>query len=115
VVACANEAASGIAQDAKFYLHKRLVAFAFEGLSQQHFIVATAIKVCGIHERDASLHGCVDRSQAFGVIGRAVEIAHAHKAKAERGYVRTIAAKSAGFHVTISLSGALVGKRIVFL
>src|SRR5205823_5609147 len=43
------------------------------------------VHVGGVEERDAEIERAVDRRNRLGLVGRAVELAHAHAAEPDRG------------------------------
>ena len=72
------------------------VAATLDRLADQDLVGVGAVDVGGVEERDAEVEGAVDRRDPFGLVGRAVELGHAHAAEAEGGHGE--GAEIAGLH-----------------
>ena len=98
----ADEAAVGRAHCAELDGDEYVLAPApLERLAEQQLVVARAVEVAGVEERDARVQCGMDRREALGAVGWAVEVGHAHAAKADRRQGRTIAPQSARLHVAL--------------
>ena len=62
------------------------VAPALDRLADEDLVGVRAVDVGGVEERDPEIERAVDRRDAFGLVGRAVELGHAHAAEAEGGH-----------------------------
>ena len=82
----APERVVGIADDAELGGDDDAVAPALDGLADQDLVGVRAVDVGGVEQRDAEIEGAMDRGDAFGLVGRAVELGHAHAAEAEGGH-----------------------------
>jgi hypothetical protein len=98
----AGEAAVRVAQRAEFDAYERLFAQRGRGgaqrLADQHLVVAHAVEVAGVQQRDARFEGGVDRRDGLGAVGVAVQPGHAHTAEAEGGDLGAGRAEGAGVH-----------------
>ena len=52
----------------------------------QHLVVAHAVEIAGIEQRDAGIERRPDGGHALVRVGRPVEVRHAHAAEADGGY-----------------------------
>ena len=80
----AEKAVDGVAQRAELDadLHA-IAAAAGERLADQHFIVAHAVEIAGVEQRNAGVERGVDGGNALAAVGGAVKIRHAHAAEAD--------------------------------
>jgi hypothetical protein len=74
-------------------------------LAQQQLVVAHAVEIAGIEQGHAGVHGGADGGQAFGAVGRTVQVGHAHQAQAELCDLRAGAAQFAGLHHVLQCVG----------
>ena len=65
---------------------------------EQRLVVADAVGVGGVVERDPELERTIQRSQRFGVLGRTVSARHPHAAQTERGNGRAAVGKLSSLH-----------------
>ena len=72
---------------------------AFERLADQHFVVAHAVEIAGVDQRDPGLERGVDGGDALGVVGRAVAARHGHAAEPGGGNGLVAIPKLHGTHV----------------
>ncbi len=87
---------SGPAQDAELHADHDLVAVpAAECFAQQQLVVPHAVEVAGVEEVQPGVERGVDRRDALGLVGRSVEVGHAHQAEPERRDVGTGGAEGA--------------------
>ena len=93
VAANAEELPLGSADVAELGREEHLVATIGDRLPDQFLILADAIHVGGIEEGHAALDGVVDGRDRFALVAGAVELAHAHAAKADRRDFRPAAAQ----------------------
>jgi len=63
---------------------QRLVATIAQRSPDQQFVVPGGIVVAGIEQRDPGIERRVNRRDALSLVGRAVEIGHAHAAQGQR-------------------------------
>jgi hypothetical protein len=68
---------------------------AADRLADQHLVVAHAVEVAGVEERDPGVERGVDRGDALAPLGRPVHARHAHASEAERRDLRAVAAELA--------------------
>ena len=80
----AEPAAVGAAQGAELHREQGLVAPAAQRAADEQLVVAHAVEVAGVEQRDAAIERGVDRRDALGLVGRAVHAGHAHAAERER-------------------------------
>lgn len=73
--------------------HGPLAGTAAQGLAQQQLVVAHAVVVGAVEQRDPFVERGPDRGDAFGLVGGAVEVRHAHAAEAERRDPQAVGAK----------------------
>src|SRR5277367_3784295 len=72
-----------IAQRSEFDADLQIVAAAAgERLADQHFIVAHAVEVAGVEQRDAGVECRMNGGDALAAVGGSVKIGHAHAAEA---------------------------------
>jgi hypothetical protein len=57
-------------------------------IAEQQLVVAHAVEVAGVKQRDAGVDRGVDRSQALTVISPAIDARHAHQAEPGPGHNR---------------------------
>ena len=80
----AQPVAERIAQRAELDRQQEPVAvLTLQRLADQHFIVAHAVEVAGVEQRHPGLDGGVNGGDAFGPVGGAVHVRHAHASEAE--------------------------------
>src|SRR5205814_470542 len=87
----------------------------------QQLVVASAVEVAGVEQRDPALERRVDRRDTLGLVGGAVHARHAHATQCEPGHLGP-GAKSYCLHrhgVTMTpachyASAATVGRRAAF-
>lgn len=82
------------------------VAAVSQRPAQQLLVVADAVHVGGVEEVDAHVQGPMDHLGGAGVLRRAVEVAHAHAAQADRRDLRAVDTQSACLH-----DGERIGER----
>ncbi len=88
-----------VAQRAKLDADLNIVAASpGERLADQHLIVAHAVEVAGIEQRDARFQRGMDGGDALAAVGRAVKIRHSHAAETDRGDFRAGCAQFALIH-----------------
>jgi hypothetical protein len=58
---------------------------AVQRAPDEHLVVPHAVEVAGVEQLDAGVERRVDRGDALRLVGRAVEVGHAHRAEAEPG------------------------------
>jgi hypothetical protein len=87
--------AAGIAHRAELHREQHLVATAFDGAADEHFIVAHAVEIAGVEEIDAVVDGGVDRGDAFCLVALAIHAGHAHTAEGDGINVETAVAQFA--------------------
>ncbi len=98
-------AAGRIAQRTEFHADDHLLARRpFERLGDQHLVVAHAVEIAGVDERDAGVERGPDGGDALVPIRRAIQARHAHTAEAEGGDGRSVGAEAAILHVMFSKS-----------
>jgi hypothetical protein len=88
----------GIAHDGELRGQEDRLAAAGDGAPDQLLVLAEAVHVGRVEERDAQLQRAVDGTDGFGVVGGAVELGHAHAAEPHFAHQRTVATKSALLH-----------------
>ena len=71
------------AHGAEFYGEEHILAPAFDGPADEHFVVAHAVEVAGIEHGDSRIERGVNRGDAFRFIRGAVHVGHGHAAQAE--------------------------------
>jgi hypothetical protein len=71
---------------------------AGERAADEQLVVAHAVEVAGVEERDAGVERRVDGGDALGLVGRAVEIGHAHAAETHRRHAGTCLAERTDVH-----------------
>jgi hypothetical protein len=82
----ADDRAVGCAQQPELHADRDAVAIApAERLADQQLVVAGRVVVAGVQERDASVESGVDRGDALGLVGGAVEVGHPHAAETDLG------------------------------
>ena len=59
---------------------------AAQRVAQQQLVVAHAVEVAGVQQRDPGVQGGMDRGDALLVVGLAVDARHAHQAEARPGH-----------------------------
>jgi hypothetical protein len=85
----ADDAPVGSSQEPELHAHHGLLAVASsQRFAQQQLVVAHAVVVAGVEQRDPRVERRLDRGDALGLVGRAVEVGHAHAAERERRYAR---------------------------
>ena len=73
----------GIALAAELDLDEHAVAgHAEQGVAQQHLVVAHAVEVAGVQQRDPRVQGPADGRYALVLVGRPIDAGHPHQAKA---------------------------------
>ncbi len=82
--------------EAELGRHHDAVAAAFQGLAEQRLVGEGPVDLGGVEIGDAELEGAVDRGDRFGVVRRAVGLAHAHAAEADGRNREPLAAEFAG-------------------
>jgi hypothetical protein len=88
-----------IPQRAEFDADLNLVAaVAGERLADQHFIVAHAIEIAGVEQRDARIQRRMDGSDALAAVGGTVGIRHAHATETDGGDIWAGRAQFAFIH-----------------
>ncbi len=60
-----------------------VAALAGERLADQHFIVAHAVEIAGVEQRDPGIQRGMNGPYALAAVGRSVEIRHAHAAETD--------------------------------
>ena len=63
--------------------HDVVAVAVAERLAEQELVVAHAVEVAGVEQGDAGVERGVDGGDALGLVGRPVEVGHAHQAEAE--------------------------------
>jgi len=71
---------------------------AAQRVAQQQLVVAHAVEVAGVQQRDPRVQGGVDGGDALGVVGLAVDARHAHQAEARAGHHGPAAAQRRRLH-----------------
>src|SRR5262249_40763107 len=96
-----------IAQRAELdgYLQRIAVA-AGKRLADQHLVVAHAVEIAGVEQRDAGVQRRMDGRDALGAVCGAVEIRHAHAAEPECRDGGADFAEFASVHVSSPRNGA---------
>src|SRR5574341_783166 len=95
--------AGGIAQRAELDTEYGLLAVAAsQSLAQQQFIVAHAVVIAGVEQSDSGVKCGMDRGDALGLVGWAVEVGHSHAPQSDRGYARTDGAEHVSDHTIFS-------------
>ena len=75
-----------VAHDAELGGDDDPVAPALDRLADEDLVGVRAVDVGRVEERDPEIERAVDRRDAFGFVGRAVELGHAHAAETEGGH-----------------------------
>ena len=79
-----DEFAGGAAQRAELDAELNLVARTIlQRLADQHFIVAHAVEIAGVEQRDAGIERRMDGGDALAAIGWPIGVRHGHAAEAE--------------------------------
>jgi hypothetical protein len=79
-----------------------LVAPAFQRAAQQFLVREGTIHFGRVEQGAAQVDGAVDRRDGFGVVGRAVSVAHAHAAQPDGGDLQSLGSQlSSRQHVVI--------------
>ena len=79
----AREHAGEVAQRAELDADDHLIArLAAERIADQHLVVAHAVEIAGVEQRDPGIERRMDGRDALRPVGRAIEIRHAHAAEA---------------------------------
>src|SRR5262249_32797082 len=103
-------ATGGIAQRAELDAHDDLVAgHTLERLADQELVVAHAVEITGIKERDVGLERGMDGGDTLRPVRQAVHSRHAHTAKAAGGNLGTFGPELAILHVQSSMILSGVG------
>ncbi len=84
--------------DAGFGGDDGLLAAAGEGLAEQLLVDERAVALGGVQQGHAQFQGAVDGGEGLGLVGAAVEGAHAHAAESFGGDGQALAAEGAEFH-----------------
>jgi hypothetical protein len=108
----AQPAAGGITQRAELDADEKAVALhALQRLADQHLIMAHAVEIAGVDERDAGIERGVDRGDALRAVGRAIHARHAHAAEADGGNRGTMRPEKPMLHVGSFLTPGSGGRR----
>ena len=83
-----------LAHDAELRREDDVVAAVGDRGADKLLVLAGAVHVGGVEERDAELGGAVDRADRLLVVRGAVELRHAHAAEAEGGDVEAVAERA---------------------
>ncbi len=76
----------GVAQRAELDTDLNIVAAAAgERVADQQLIVANAVEIAGVEQRDPRIQRGVNGGDALTAVGGTVEIRHAHAAEADNG------------------------------
>ena len=75
-----------------------------ERAAQELLVVVVAVDLRRVEEGAAELDGAVDRGDGLRLVGRAVGLAHAHTAKADRRDLKALLAKLPVFETHFSSS-----------
>jgi len=75
-----------------------VTALRGQRLADQHLIVAHAVEIAGVEQRDAGIERGVDGGDALAAVGGAVKVRHAHAAEPDGGDVGAGGAEFALFH-----------------
>src|ERR1700738_608736 len=95
----AGKTAGGVAQRAELDTDLKVVAAAAgERVADQQLIVADAIEIAGVEQRDPRIERGMDGGNALAAVGGAVKIRHAHTAETDGGDVWAGGAQFAMFH-----------------
>src|SRR4051794_20264556 len=76
--------------EAKLRGNDRLVAAAFQGLTEQLFILKRSIDFGGVEECKAEFKRTVNGCDRLCVVRNAVSLAHAHAAETQGGYFQSL-------------------------
>ena len=82
-------------------LHAQLEAiarYALQCLTDEELVVAHAVEITCVEQRDAGIEGRFDGGDGFAPIGRTIHARHAHAAQAEGGNLGAGLAERAQFH-----------------
>jgi hypothetical protein len=74
-------------------------------LADQQLVVAHAVEIAGVEQRDAGVERGMDGRDALAAVGRAVDIGHAHAAEPDRADDGTCLAEFACVHDWFLLKG----------
>jgi hypothetical protein len=86
----AEPCARGVALGAELDADSDVFAVdAPERVADQQLVVAHAVEVAGVEERDAGVERRPDRRDTLVAVGRAVQVGHAHAAQPDRGNHRS--------------------------
>jgi hypothetical protein len=88
-----DERARRIALPAELHLDEHALPAdpAAQRVAQQQFVVAHAVEVPGVQQRDPGVQGRSDRRDALLVVRGAIDAGHAHQAEARAGHHRSAA------------------------
>src|SRR5208282_4626520 len=79
---------------AKLHLYEHAVpGDPAERVAEQQLVMAHAVEVAGVEQRDPGVEGGADRGDALAVVGLAVDARHAHQAEPGPGHHRPAAAQ----------------------
>jgi hypothetical protein len=73
-----------VAEDAELRGQDDLVATSGDRCTDQSLVLARAVHLGGVEKGDAEVQGTVDGGDGLSTVGRAVGVAHAHTAQAQR-------------------------------
>ena len=80
----AHARVSRLAHDAALGGQHHPIAAIADGAADQLLVLVRPVHVGGVEQIDAEVERAVDRGDRLGLVGGAVELAHAHAAEAER-------------------------------
>src|SRR6266851_3506311 len=72
--------------DPEFRGDHHLIAPAFDRATDQLLVLKRTVRIGGVEECNSQLDRAFDGGDRFGFVGRPIELAHAHAAKAESGH-----------------------------
>jgi hypothetical protein len=95
----AGKTVDGVAQRAELDADLNIVAVAAgERVADQQLIVADAVEIAGVEQRDPRIERGMDGGNALAAVGGAIKIRHAHAAEPDGGDVWAGGAQFAMFH-----------------
>src|SRR5580700_10771131 len=89
---------AGIAHDPEFRRDDYLVSPLLNRSSDELFVAAHTVDVCGIEQGDAAIDCMMNRGDGFLLIRIAIKLGHAHAAETQRGHHERTFAQSSIFH-----------------
>jgi hypothetical protein len=87
-----------VADDAELRRQDDVVAAIRDRRAHELLVLAAAVHVGGVQQRDPERQRAVDRLDRLVVVGRTVELGHAHAAEAEGRDLEAVAAEGAVVH-----------------